>query len=447
MNEQRTSMAGYMPEGFITETEKTFVHEPQVNKELKPEVLTTVPQEEKTEHIKEMLVRNENNNYVALDQQPKKVQEDITKVETSSVVPKTAKDDAFISDAFDDFAKSLVEGNELITEDTVSVDDLLKNIKVDLSSIEISNSNVLNIERTENLFKNKKVTQVTACQSAYTAYMSALTNQEIQNLIGSDEDFYSFRKRIIKLTYKHQEDTSIGRLTFPLWEKLTSFFDLETLLYGIYCQTFPYDNTYNVTCPNRQCGHKYTTVANNNTIVEVRGKDGIFEQLNDIVQNVRTPQQAMDKSLVHTTKRMICDESKIIVDIRIPSVYDYLEGLLSKVNPQFAEENSNSLGMALFINKIYIPDLATLKDTGKLTYFEINDSMKIMDYITNLSFMDAETVTQEINDFSEKYKISYSLKNVVCPECGEVISEIPLDIEQLLFHTIHTIRARKATKA
>lgn len=365
----------------------------------------------------------------------------------TGIVPKTAKDDAFISEDFDSFMKSLNEQQQPVTSNDTSVDDLLKNIKVDLNSIEISNGNILNLERTENLFKNKRMSQVVACQSAYTAYMSALNNQELQNILGSDEDYYSYRKRIIKLIFKHMEDTSIGKLDFLVWEKLTSFLDIETLLYGIYCQTFPYENTYNIICPNKSCRHRYTTIANNNTIVEVKSKDETFVKLQEILKTVRNPQECMDKSLVHTTKRIVCEESKMIVDIRIPSVYDYLEGILSKVTPTYAEEYSSSLSMAIFISKIYIPDLATLKDTGKLTYFEISDQSKIVEYLSAISFLDAEFITNEINDYTEKFRVYYSLKDVTCPECNEVIPEVQLSMEDLLFHTLRTIRSGKAKKA
>lgn len=400
--------------------------------EVKP-LVENISQEIIQEPVKEVMQES-----IELPKQPEVKQED----EFASL-PEGLRELAALANEKDNGAIKTMEERQEEINKQANMKDLLKDIVVDLTSIQISDNSLMGIRRAENAFKNKKVTQIVACQSAYKAFMSALNNQEIQNLTGSDEDYYSYKKRLMKLIFKHMEDTSIGKLTFADFSKLTSFFDVDTLLYGIYTQTFPYENKYNIQCPKSECRHHYTTTVNNNTLIEVRGKDGIFDQINTIISEVKDPQSAIEKSLVQKTKRILCTESKVIVDVRIPSVHDYLEGILSKVDPKFSEEYSTSLGLALFIKKMYIPDLITLQETGKLTYIEIEDSKKIVEMIAELSFVDAEQLSNDINEFTEKYKISYTLKNVTCPECGHVIKEIPMDMETLMFHTIHTIRQGK----
>lgn len=362
---------------------------------------------------------------------------------------------AFISDTLNDLEKMLDEEEEL--EQLAPVEEvkterkpandiasLLSNITVDLNNIEISKGNVIDIQRTETLFNAKPTKHVVCCQSAYTAQISALKSREISNLVESDSDFYTYRKKITQIAHSHIEATSIGKITYPTFSKITSFYDFETILYGIYCQTFPENNNYRVKCPARDCGKVVTAMTHNNQLVETRGKENVFERVNEVIASVKNEKDCLEKSTVHKLKRVVLDETKVIVDICIPTIHDYIEGLLNRVTPQMAEDYSSSLGIALFVSKLYIPDLATLKETGKLTYFEIDDKLKIIKYLGDvLSYYDGLQLSEEINEFTERYRVVYSLKNVTCPHCGHVIEEIPLEMEELLFRAVRQGRVKQ----
>lgn len=366
---------------------------------------------------------------------------------------------AFISDTLDDLEKMLDE-EEAIAEATPTpveasevvkpADDiasLLSNITVDLNNIEISNGGMIDIQRTENLFNAKPTKHVVCCQSAYTAQISALKSREITNLTESDSDYYTYRKKITQIAHSHIESTSIGKINYPTFSKITSFYDFETILYGIYCQTFPENNNYRVKCPAQDCGKVVTAMTHNNQLVETRGKENVFERVNEVIASVKNEKDCLEKSTVHKLKRVILDETKIIADICIPTIHDYIEGILNRVTPQMAEDYSVSLGLSLFISKLFIPDLAKLKETGKLTYFEIDDKIKIIKYIGDvLSYYDSLQLSDEINDFTERYRVTYSLKNVTCPHCGHVIEEIPLDMEELLFRAVRQGRVKPSNE-
>lgn len=366
---------------------------------------------------------------------------------------------AFISDTLDDLEKMLDE-EEAIAEATPTpveasevvkpADDiasLLSNITVDLNNIEISNGGMIDIQRTENLFNAKPTKHVVCCQSAYTAQISALKSREITNLTESDSDYYTYRKKITQIAHSHIESTSIGKINYPTFSKITSFYDFETILYGIYCQTFPENNNYRVKCPAKDCGKVVTAMTHNNQLVETRGKENVFERVNEVIASVKNEKDCLEKSTVHKLKRVILDETKIIADICIPTIHDYIEGILNRVTPQMAEDYSVSLGLSLFISKLFIPDLAKLKETGKLTYFEIDDKIKIIKYIGDvLSYYDSLQLSDEINDFTERYRVTYSLKNVTCPHCGHVIEEIPLDMEELLFRAVRQGRVKPSNE-
>jgi hypothetical protein len=329
-------------------------------------------------------------------------------------------------------------GTESDVPAVVEPSSVLAGIKIDLNAIEINDgASELDLLQNEKALQDKKVMQVVAVQSAYSAEMSALKNQEIQNISDANVDFYNYKKRLYKALWSHIENTSVGRMDFATWMKVTSYFDIETLLYGAYCQTFPYENKYSLRCPKPDCQTPFDAVVNNNTLIETRGKEKeIFAKINEVIANVKNAKDLVTNSHVHTTKRVSVDESKVVFDIHIPSVFDYLEGILSNVNEEFADEYSTTLGIALFIKQILVPDVVNYQRTGKLTFIPVTEKGKMIDLVSNLPYYDGLQIAEEINEFTERYRIDYSIKNVACPSCGHEIKEVPMSMEDVLFTVI-----------
>ena len=350
----------------------------------------------------------------------------------------------FISDTFSDLMKNVKAQEELEQEPkkkSIPTKDILRNIKVDLSNIKLSKGST-DIELTKNkreVLGASSVMQVVCCQSAYSAEVSALRNQEIVNINNLNTDMYSYKRHLYKTIWNHMEDTSVGKMDFNTWMKVTSFFDVETLLYGVYCQTFSERSEFPFQCNNADCGHKFNAALDTNTLLETRGDGEIFAKIDEIISNVNKADELLQHSHVHTTDRLMLDDSKIIVDIQIPSVYDYLEGILLKVRDKerFAEENAESLGMAMFIKQLFIPNITEFENTGELTFIQVDDPTKFVDIIAQLSFHDGNTLRKEVEDFSGKLVIRYSIKKgLKCPKCGYEFPEYPLDMERLLFDAI-----------
>jgi hypothetical protein len=345
----------------------------------------------------------------------------------------------FISDTFKQLTETLVED----ATPSVEPKSVLDGIKIDLSTIEISEgTSELDLIQNENvILKAKRVMQVVACQSAYSAEISALKNQEIQNISDNNVDFYNHKKRLYRAIWSHIENTSVGKMDFATWMKVTSYFDVETLLYGAYCQTFPYENKYSLQCPKPDCNHPFEATVNNSTLIETRGRDAeIFSKINEVIAKVKEAKNLVTNSHVHTTKRIAVDEAKIVFDVHIPTVFDYLEGILSNVNEQFAEEFGATLGLTLFVKQALVPDVVNFERTGKLRFIPVEDKAKIIDLISNLPYYDGLQLGEQISEFTDKYRIEYSLKDIGCPSCGFQIKEVPMNMEEVLFTVIRTGR-------
>lgn len=366
--------------------------------------------------------------------------EPVTVVEENTAPPAIVmQSEPVISETFEAMLQET--GVSQAAPSEISPLDVLKGIQFDLSSIEIITdvSELDLIQNEDVVLQTKKTMQIVACQSSYAAEVSALGNQEVQNVSDSNVDFYNYKKKLYKAVWNHIEGTSVGKMDFATWMKVTSYFDLETFLYGVYCQTFPYQNKYTLRCPKPQtdCGKTFDVTINNATLVETRGRDAeIYSKINEIVASIKHSQDLVANSHVHTTKRISAKESKMVFDIKIPSVFDYLEGILGNVNEQFAEEFSQSLGVALFIDKIFIPNVVNYERTGRLTFMEVSEKGKIIDILSKMSFYDGSKLAEDINEFTDKFRVTYSIKDVGCPHCGLALGEIPMNMEEVLFTVI-----------
>jgi len=437
MSKDLETMLNEVAEDAIDETQtEEVMEEKPVLKKKKKKIEEILEEEDDEEEVSEDEEDSEDEEY----DEEEEVSEE---VETEEIVPNKnikvhrGKED-YVSETFENLVKDIETKEEL--KDT-SPKSVLENIKVDLNSIEIINDlGVLEMNNLEDAILNDKTTMmVTCCQSSYTAELSALKSQEIQSISNSDVDYYSYKKKLYQTIHKHIETTSVGKMSYGKWLNVTSFFDIDTLLYGIYCQTFAYDNKYAITCPS--CGKSFDAVVNNNTLIEIRGEEEgaeLYKKINEIISSVNNAEELIEKSQVHKTKRICLEESKIIVDISIPSAQEYLEDVVRSSSQESLEDYSNAIGLSLFINEIYLPNVLLYKQTGELKFVKLNaNKPKMIKVVSELSYADSIQLTNEINNFVDRYRVHYSIQNVICPHCGGKISNIPLDMEELLFFTIN----------
>ena len=247
--------------------------------------------------------------------------------------------------------------------------DFLDQIVVDLNNIEIvEKSPVFQQKDIETVLSKKSTYQVVALQSAYIAHMSALSFNDINAIKNSTADPYNSRKKFYDIIHSHIEDTSIGKLGRKDFLRVTSYHDLDTLLFGIYCQTYPKDSKFDITCGS--CGKVNKITIDNETLIKVKPEKEkeVFERLEKIIYEVKDVDELVNKSLVHSKERIMLNNSKIIVDIYTPSLWDHLE-LLSNLNPRVAEQYEGTIGLMLFIKEMFMIDIEQTRKTGRPKYY------------------------------------------------------------------------------
>lgn len=293
--------------------------------------------------------------------------------------------------------------------------------------------NGIQATQTINRFINTKPTyNVVALQSAYEAKMSALTMVDKSNIRNSTDTPHAVRRKIYEIIYNHIETMSVQKPAFEDWLKVTSYWDVETLLFGIYAQTYSHNNSFDITCP--VCKEKNRVRADAEVLVQVRDPDS-YQQVRDIIAEVSNWTELKGKSQVGQTIRFMLPKSKTIVIAKSPSLYEHLN-MLKSYNPSIPSVGE-VFAFSLFIKELLIPDMDQVTK-GNAVFAKVTGRDDIHRVVTKMNSDDEDYFNDKIRELSDKFKIEFALEKFNCttPGCTKEFDQIPLDIENLLFFRI-----------
>ncbi|WRM43456.1 hypothetical protein [Staphylococcus phage LY01] len=340
-------------------------------------------------------------------------------------------------------AKKEYENQKIIKEiENISSDEranLLNNINVDLDNIEIISDIDYDIDKENtNFVLNSKAThQVVLPQSAYIAHMESLRNQEILSIAESIDDDYNAMLKRYQLYFHKMNTNSLGINNFQDFARLTSVYDVSTIEYGLYNISFPGETKFDIRCGSCKAELKDVKISNDQ-LMSFKDED-VFEHVTKNVKNITSIDENKKHSLIYTEQRIALKDSKIIFEIVTPTVEKHLkvlgsihmDGLTEEESERF-KQNATAL---MHVKNVYIPDLKTLKEGKKPKFRKLNeDNMKDkMKIIENLSIRDGHQLTDAIYDRVNKNAIEYAIKGAKCPNCGEDLGKIDIDMSEMLF--------------
>lgn len=314
-----------------------------------------------------------------------------------------------------------------------NLEDLLNGISIDVSNFEVEDKPQIDKIQDAGIRINSKPTFETVCnQSGYTAYMESLKYSDLQSLEQSVESFYANRQRLYSTIYGRINNTSIGRLTYEQFLKSTSLYDVPSLLYGIYCQTFKTEAEFTITC--NSCNKEMKVNVPSKALISVKDEEA-YNNINEIMGQFSDPDSAVQAAIVNKRTKICLPYSKMIVEVKIPSLYKYLN-IIGSVKPDKFDEMQSVLGMMVFIDKLYALDYKALIKDGKAKYYEIKTVKEIADVVSNLELTDASVLQTKLREETEKYAITYRIKGMECRHCHKHIEDIPIDMEEITFFRI-----------
>lgn len=327
---------------------------------------------------------------------------------------------------------SRVSTNPVPTQE-VDLQELLANVKIDVNKIQIVDKPSVSALADTSIKINGRPTFEAICnQSGYAAYMESLKYSDLSALENSVGGFYAGRQRLYKTIWEKINNTSVGKIDFKEFLEMTSLYDVPSLLYGIYCQTFKTEVEFNIKCSH--CGGEMPIKVPNKGLILVKDEE-TYANIGEIMGNLSTPQEAMAHAIMNKRTKVVVPDSKMLFELKIPSLYKYLD-VVGSVKPEKFEEMQTILGMMVFIDKAYKLDIATLVKTGEVKYYPVEDKKEIAKIVSELELADSTELQKIIAQETNKYAIEYAIKGMTCRHCKTNIETIPVDMEELTFFRI-----------
>lgn len=387
--------------------------------------------EAKLDIIKNQIRESENpENKLEESIQPKEIEPTTDEFEKAQTVLKS-----------EEIATDSLEFTKSVSKEQYSLDKI--NINLNDIVIQDSVSDLLISAVSKDIFTKASTTQVFAAQSAYTAEMTELKSSEVDILANSSIFEYEAELKRLKVIFNHIANTSIGKFDYTTWTKITSYDDLESFIFGIYCETFPYVNNYKVKCGNPECQQNYEIKVSNKDLINISGDLEEFKNRFNILKNIKNPQELLQKSLVPLKVRTICNESKVIFDYRLPSIDAYLEKIVKNIKPYASDENYAEILILTYLERIFLPNIKEFKESGTLKYIQVDVTPanigRIMKILKDLSVKDKIDLISAIENFVKKYKIQYAIKDAVCPSCGKHEEKIEIRMTDLVFTALEQL--------
>lgn len=340
--------------------------------------------------------------------------------------------------------------NDEIIEDKEEVKKKEKeNEKIpDLSSIKVRKTNDIDDVFAKEMKKRKAkafTTKVVLTNSGYTASILGMSSPEIRNYSETMEnlDLFGQMEYKYKNMFSKIESTSVGDMDYETFLKRTALMEYEILNFGLFSSSFPEKSTYPYKCS--KCGARTDFVYYNKQFLDTAEDNP--EKREKILSGMRKvlagqaidAKELFEQANTNNLIRKYLSHSKVIVELRHPTLYDELYDVLANIsNDDIKEMNQAVVNIMPFIKTVYYPTDDTFNDDVP-EYIQLDDLNKKIAVINLLDEKDDEDLAIEIQDkILSQYNIKFTIKAPKCV-CGHQDPPEQVDFDRMLFMT-HQIR-------
>ena len=285
-------------------------------------------------------------------------------------------------------------------------------------------------------------TTVPLVASRYRAKMRGLGYGQLGDILlsGNEPTFEQVYKRFSTI-YNNIVETSIGKFeSFEDFLKKTAFIDTNMLIYGLMVSTYPEIDSVTVTCG--KCGKNFEQKYFVRDLMDLSAASTTYlKRLDELMSCPATDfEKFAEESPVRKRKYIVLPVSKYVAEIGLVSAYDYLYQVVSNItSEQFKDEHSDDVNGYLKINGIYLNMVRSIsipnpnKEKSLIKYSSYEDMLQIL---YRLPMEDQQILNGIINQYLENYGYKFSIKNDVCPHCGNKAERTEVELTDLIFFKI-----------
>lgn len=457
LEELALQMAGNNPVTEVADNEETLVQEAATTQE--EEVKQEVTEEVDPSKVK---VGNTGLTVEDLSKDPTTPAESLSnldkfsqeyKKETEQILAEVAKEKELVHENTEltELIEKKKKENEftdvIIEEKEEEEEDVAEKLGINLTSVKIKKPKD-NAAAFNSLIKSKKKKALTVsvplANSGYIAHMTGFSSPEIRDLSVAlrTRDQFSYWDFLYQNIHEKMDSSSIGVMDYDTFLKSTALTELDILLYGIFSATYPESNEFPITCINPQCKMKFDYSYSNSDYLDIAEDDksvAATAMRALIAGQTVDSKEFFENSNTNTLQRVILPSSKMIVELRHPTLYNQLYDVIKQLVDNDIEKASDvTLNRMPYIATILVPEDEEHPEEGYIAFDELMQKVKLL---TDIDEKDDEALEEAISkNVLDKYVIDFKMKGISCPFCKKKIADQAVDFRQLLF-MIHQIRS------
>src|SRR5699024_3010609 len=107
--------------------------------------------------------------------------------------------------------------------------------------------------------------------------------------------------------FRAMSNNSLGVKDFEKWSNITSLYDISTIEFGIFNQTFPGETEFDIKCSH--CANSMKNIGISNDLLISTRNDEVYEQLDRVINSIGNLEKASEYSLVNKINRFQLPES------------------------------------------------------------------------------------------------------------------------------------------
>ena len=281
--------------------------------------------------------------------------------------------------------------------------------------------------------------------------------------IGAFEEYYLYKKDgkeiKVKTVNEVPENVEYHQVTkFEDFLRKTSVSDLTFMLWKILCATTRNQEIVTIDCKAVKndgvlCGHTYDWVYDPTQLLDVTSIPAfLLEEMREVAE-AATGEEVMKlfkSSSLNTQSTVKLIDSGFIIYLRHISTHDYLTkvySIIKRLDEEAAGEEitdptiisrSMAASTLLIIKSILVP-----KADGK--YVRISSPEGIIKAVTKLNEVDWQTITEISKMSLDPYQFTYTLRDLVCPNCKNRSTVVIEKMEDLLFIIAQSLSSVQVT--
>lgn len=318
--------------------------------------------------------------------------------------------------------------------------NIIEDVSLPYSQIEDANDNLVDSVLAKYARKANDIVAVLPA-SKYRATFSGLSYTEIMDLSYAQEmNTLDDERKRWTIVYNHLHNPSIGDfIDFEDFLKKTSFIDLNYMLWNILCATAMEKEIIAIDCSGvlngAPCGRSYEWIYSPKTLLDTTKIN--VAVLDDMKKTGEAASpEAINKiykeSMLNTNNTVELPSSKFRIVFGHISAYEYLTEIYPEIIALRESENPNELRAYIYA-MLYVIKAFLFPKPDKSGYIRIKGKNNLIRTLDSLDEIDWQTVAELVKIMIEPYQFTFSLRDIVCPQC-KTKSSITIDrIDRLLF--------------